>query len=151
MGNIKEAVYILFSLKTIVDPMDRLKTIIEENKRQYDEEKSSINSIEKEDFFNQLNPDLATGVFDWHREFVYTTMEIDCEVRNVAIKMMKKKRSSGKNMDDSDSISDDSEEEKHGHNCCGDDDHRGGRHNSHKNHEQVVHINTTNPTYNRKY
>lgn len=61
---------------------------------------------EKEEFFDQLNPDISEGIFDYHREFIYTTFEFECEARNMAIKIFRKKRKSGRNLNEFESSSD---------------------------------------------
>lgn len=140
--NIKEAVYIFLGLKTIGDPNDQLPSFSIPGTG-HDDEAGSFNFKEKEEFFNQLNPDISEGIFDYHREFIYTTMEIECEARSFGIKMVKKKRRQGTSMSDSESLSSDSDDHfnehnhghSHGHDCDGDHDH-GHNHGSSNSHRE---------------
>lgn len=53
--NIKEVIWTTFGLKNIVDPLDKLPKL---DASQQDDEIRVFNMQEKEEFFDQLNPDI---------------------------------------------------------------------------------------------
>lgn len=114
-----ETIYIFLGLKKLADPNAKLPTFTKDSEEQ-DDETGEFNFKEKEVFFRQGNPDLKEGVFDYHREFIYTTIELDCDARDTAIKVIEKLRRAGQSLSDSESLSSDSDDhvcqnENHNH------------------------------------
>lgn len=105
--NVVEAFIVFLRTKTIVDPNKNLPNL------------ESEGPIEQgEEFYQQLNLDITDGIFDWGREFIFTMTEIDCEARDLAIKLVRKKRMRGTDFTSDESLSDSSEDSDEG---CGHD------------------------------
>lgn len=99
---------IFLGSKTIVEPYKQLPDVeIEED------------GTPGEEFFEQLNFDITEGIYDWSREFIYSMLEIDCDARDLAIRVLKAKRKKGTAFDSDESFSSDSDGDC-GH--CGNDD-----------------------------
>lgn len=101
-------------MKRVEDPNKRLQIIDE------DEEENSNDMA----FYEQLNFEITEGIYNWSKEFIYTMMEIDCDARDLAIRIIKSKRRKGTAFKSDESLSEDEDSddgERNGGHCHEDD------------------------------